>query len=442
MDLRGPVPKGRAYRSNRPSRNLIVGVIVCANLIVGGLLYLRHIGRLAGPASAASLEAERDSLLKRVEAWNVKARGLSAANLPALTVSSQAAGGLPVSISQPGGSNAVTGTALNSDYCDPEDPHPEFHMRPAEDVAKENPELAQLLKQHAKNNEIMLTLANGIMICKNTTICWWGGGNILESFLTILQYNNITNYLIGVMDDETEVYLSKKEPPVNWFRVNIKIPESQKGSHPANQVSTIKYTLLKTFLQLRYHVLITDMDLVYMKNPFDHLHRDADIEIQTDGYDETAYGVIDSIHDPTMGWGGGGLYLRTFTTNVGCMWVKANARSFKLMQQVSDHLASQPGWDQQIFNQYLMRPSHGKFQNSYAHLRVMDIDLWLNSKIFFRSRRSRYLPGAKATMPTPILVHMNYHPDKHKRMLCLMDRYLYGKVSACDDMPGGSNPGT
>lgn len=48
-----------------------------------------------------------------------------------------------------------------------------------------------------QNNEIMLTLANGIMICQNKTICWWDGGNILESFLTILSHNKITNYLIG-----------------------------------------------------------------------------------------------------------------------------------------------------------------------------------------------------------------------------------------------------
>ncbi len=41
------------------------------------------------------------------------------------------------------------------------------------------------------------------------------------------------------------------------------------------QVSTIKYTLIKTFLQLRYNVLITDMDLVYFSNPFDHLKRRA-----------------------------------------------------------------------------------------------------------------------------------------------------------------------
>ncbi len=37
------------------------------------------------------------------------------------------------------------------------------------------------------------------------------------------------------------------------------------------------------------------------------------MEIQTDGFDDMAYGVVDSIQDPTMGWGGGGLFLKTFT---------------------------------------------------------------------------------------------------------------------------------
>ncbi|GFH10711.1 uncharacterized protein HaLaN_06073, partial [Haematococcus lacustris] len=134
-----------------------------------------------------------------------------------------------------------------------------------------------------------------------------------------------------------------------------------------------------------------------------------------------AYGQLESVHDPSMGWGGGGLYFHTFTTNVGCMWVKANARSFKLMAQVSDHLSQQQGWDQQIFNEYLMRPSHGDFQNAYAHLRVMDYTLFMNSKIFFRSRRKEYIPGATSKAPTPVMVHFNYHPDKHKRMLCIMD---------------------
>jgi hypothetical protein len=39
------------------------------------------------------------------------------------------------------------------------------------------------------------------------------------------------------------------------------------------QVSAIKYSLIQAFLQLGYHTLVSDMDLVYISNPFKHLHR-------------------------------------------------------------------------------------------------------------------------------------------------------------------------
>jgi hypothetical protein len=40
-----------------------------------------------------------------------------------------------------------------------------------------------------------------------------------------------------------------------------------------------------------------------LQNPFDHLYRDHDVEGMTDGYDPpTAYGHIDGIDDPSMGW--------------------------------------------------------------------------------------------------------------------------------------------
>lgn len=42
--------------------------------------------------------------------------------------------------------------------------------------------------------------------------------------------------------------------------------------------------------------------------------------------------------------------------------------------------------------------------------------------LYCRSRRSEYIPGKSAKAPTPVMVHFNYHPDKHKRMLCIMDR--------------------
>lgn len=133
--------------------------------------------------------------------------------------------------------------------------------------------------------EVMLGLANGVMICQNTTICWWNGGNILHAFLEDLPKAGVKNFLLAVLDDETERYVARHFPHVHRFRPKrAAIPASQKNSHPANAVSTLKYALLKQALSLGYHVLVTDLDLVYVQNPFDHLHRDADIEAQTDGF--------------------------------------------------------------------------------------------------------------------------------------------------------------
>jgi len=46
---------------------------------------------------------------------------------------------------------------------------------------------------------------------------------------------DVRNYIIGVMDDETERYLVAKGN-TNWFRVNLPVPKIQEHSHPANRV--------------------------------------------------------------------------------------------------------------------------------------------------------------------------------------------------------------
>lgn len=42
----------------------------------------------------------------------------------------------------------------------------------------------------------MLALANGVMLCKNTTICWWNGGNILQTWLEMVQLQGINNVVV------------------------------------------------------------------------------------------------------------------------------------------------------------------------------------------------------------------------------------------------------
>ncbi|GIL65243.1 hypothetical protein Vafri_19054 [Volvox africanus] len=402
-----------------------------------------------------ALRLEGADLKKRLESWRRRAKAVA---LDPNDILGPGSGALTNSITTSTGTVAGEAAVSAGGTCDPNGHpvtaiaplNPKYLMRPAAEVEAENPDFAQLLAAHANDKrEIMLGLTNAVMICKNTTLCWWNGGNILESFLEILERSNITNHLIGVTDDQAAKYLEDRAASrgaaafkINWFRPNVRIPDVQAKTREANRVSSLKFSLLQTSLQLGYHTLITDMDLVYISNPFNELHRDADIESSSDGFDSMAYGNMNSIHDVSMGWGGGGLYMETFTINVGCAYIRATHRAFAVVKRAADELASQPGWDQQVFNTYLLTQSHGDYSSPYATLRVMDIDKFVNSKRYFRTRRAAYLPGASSSATTPVMVHFNYHPDKHARMLCIMDRYFRGKLDACDKFPGGSEPGT
>ena len=325
--------------------------------------------------------------------------------------------------------------------------HPEPSM--PTDVTVDVALRSLIIKTRSKDKgEVMLGLANGVMICKNVKICWWNGGNILQSFLEVTWGRlGVRNMIIAVLDDETAEYMKSNWPDVPTFRPDVKIPSTQDGTHPANRVSTLKYDLLRKFIATGTGVLITDLDLVYVQNPFNHLHRDADIEGQTDGFTESwAHGSLSGITDKSMGWGAGGLYAQVFTINVGCMYVRPTARAALLMARVATRMSTEKGWDQQIFNEEALFPAHGMSTTGLVSIRILDYLRFVNSKTFFRSERRRFIPGREAAAgpeeTLPVMVHMNYHPDKHKRMLCLIERYHEGKPEACDTMPGGSEPGS
>jgi hypothetical protein len=65
----------------------------------------------------------------------------------------------------------------------------------------------------------------------------------------------------------------------------------------------LKFQILQEFLMLGYAVLLSDVDIVTIQNPFDHLVRDVDVEGMSDGWDDAkAYGYNDVFDDPAMHW--------------------------------------------------------------------------------------------------------------------------------------------
>jgi len=73
------------------------------------------------------------------------------------------------------------------------------------------------------------------------------------------------------------------------------------------------------------------VDIVTLQNPFDFLKRDSDIEGLSDGFDErTAYGYVDGIDDPGMGWARYAQTIRIFVLNSGLFYIQPSDRTVRL----------------------------------------------------------------------------------------------------------------
>ena len=67
--------------------------------------------------------------------------------------------------------------------------------------------------------------------------------------------------------------------------------------------------------------------------------------------------------------------------------------------------------------------------------RVMDIYKFMNSKVLFKHLRHN---GGLFASTKPVMVHVNYHPDKYNRMLAVWAKYVDGDEHALDPFPDGS----
>lgn len=60
---------------------------------------------------------------------------------------------------------------------------------------------------------------------------------------------------------------------------------------------------------------------------------------------------------------------------------------------------------------------------------------FMNSKVLFKTvRKNQELKKLK-----PVIVHLNYHPDKLERMHAVVEFYVNGKQDALDSFPDGSD---
>lgn len=286
-----------------------------------------------------------------------------------------------------------------------------------------NPRLAELLKKVAVQRELIVALAN-------TNV-----KEMLEVWFTNIKRVGITNYLVVALDDEITRFCESNQVPV-YNRDPDEGIDTIGRSGGNHAVSGLKFRILREFLQLGYSVLLSDVDIVFLQNPFNHLFRDSDVESMSDGHNNmTAYGYNDVFDEPAMGWARYAHTMRIWVFNSGFFYIRPTIPSIELLDRVATRLSKEKVWDQAVFNEELFFPSHPGYIGLHASKRVMDMYLFMNSKVLFKTvRKDDNLKKLK-----PVIVHINYHPIKLPRMKAVVEFYINGKQDALQPFPDGSD---
>ncbi|KAK4781834.1 hypothetical protein SAY86_015936 [Trapa natans] len=288
-----------------------------------------------------------------------------------------------------------------------------------------NPRLAKLLEEVALRKELIVAISNNKKL------------DILDIWFTNIKRVGIPNYMVVALDNETAEFCRSKQVPFYQGQPDREIDVISSTGTGA-MVSGLKFRFLREILQMGYSVLLSDVDIVFLQNPFHHLYRDSDVESTTDGHDNgTAYGFIDVFDDPVMVWSRLIDTNRIWVYNSGCFYVRPTVAAIELMDRVTSRMIKQPdSWDQEVYNEELFHPSHPGYVGLHAAKRTMDYYLFMNSKVLFKQVRkdAKLLNELK-----PVMIHVNYHPDKLPRMKAVVDFYVNGNKEALQPFPDGSS---
>ncbi|KAK7257926.1 hypothetical protein RIF29_32258 [Crotalaria pallida] len=285
-----------------------------------------------------------------------------------------------------------------------------------------NPRLARILEKVAVKKELIVALANSNV------------KEMLEVWFTTIKRVGVTNYLVVALDEEIAKYCESNQVP--FYKRDPDEGIDAIGRSGGNHVvSGLKFRILREFLQLGYSVLLSDVDIVYLQNPFDHLYRDSDVESMSDGHDnKTAYGYNNVFDEPAMGWARFAHTMRIWVFNSGFFYIRPTIPSIELLDRVATRLSKEKAWDQAVFNEELFYPSHPGYDGLHAARRAMDFYLFMNSKVLFKTVRN----DASLSKLKPVIIHVNYHPDKLPRMKAIVEYYVNGNQEALKSFPEGS----
>ena len=132
---------------------------------------------------------------------------------------------------------------------------------------------------------------------------------------------------------------------------------SRTGSTDNHATSGLKFKILVDFLSVGCSVLLSDVDVIWLTDPFPFLYRDTDVEGMTDGWDSpTSYG-----------YNHGGGAVRVFARNSGMFYLQATHESNEMMKRLAHRMEHEGTWDRDYRRHSSpIRRCHARPQNSPA----------------------------------------------------------------------------
>lgn len=152
--------------------------------------------------------------------------------------------------------------------------------------------------------------------------------HMLQLYIDGVKRAKVSNALVVALDDETHAWLSERSFPSYVRKV-----QARGGSTDNHATSGLKFRILREFMLVGCSVLLSDVDVAWMRDPFPALYGDADVEGMTDGFDDlSSYGA------PGSGVLGGSSW-RIFARNSGMFYISATNESLRMMERMTHRMA-------------------------------------------------------------------------------------------------------
>jgi|TARA_B110000967_G_scaffold206715_1_gene254093 hypothetical protein len=172
---------------------------------------------------------------------------------------------------------------------------------------------------------------------------------MLGLFVDSLKSSNITNAVVVALDAKTAAWCKQRDVPYYHRELT-----SLTGSTDNHATSGLKFRVLHEFLSVGVSVLLSDVDVVWMRNPFGGtraargelgvvkthtdetaIYGDADVEGMTDGWDDvSAYGFdfFGTNRVPTR---------RLVARNSGLFYLSATHEARRMVQRLAERVATE-----------------------------------------------------------------------------------------------------